>query len=501
LFGTEDQKKKYLPRIAKGAVSGFALTESDVGSDPANLSTSVKESEDGEYYILNGEKMWCTNGTIAELLVVMARHEDDGSISAFIVETEWDGVAVAHRCHFMGLKAIENGVITFRDVRIPKENLVGQRGKGLKLALITLNTGRLALPASAVGGAKSALEIVRRWAKERVQWGLPIGKHEAIAHKISEIAAATFAMEAINDLSIRMAESDFDIRLEAAIAKMYNTEAGWMIVDETLQIRGGRGYEIADSLRARGEPGIPVERMMRDFRINLIFEGSSEILRLYIARESLDKHLEVSGSLLNPKTRFGEKLAALPKILRYYLKWYPALWIGWGHWPRYRNFGKLARHIRFVDRHIRKLAKSIFHLMLVHQAKLQRKQAVLFRIVDIGSELFAMAATASRAVKLAEDGNKEALELADVFCKSARSRIKSYRNKLWSNDDVAKYKLAREVLDDKYLWLEEGAAGVDFSVKEKERLEETKTVPTNSHKNLSRFAKTAWKKLVANVIH
>ncbi|NIW80533.1 MAG: acyl-CoA dehydrogenase, partial [Calditrichae bacterium] len=463
LFGTEEQKKKYLPRIAAGAVSAFALTEANVGSDPANLSTSVTESEDGNSYILNGEKMWCTNGTIAELLVVMARHSDDNSISAFIVETGWDGVEVPHRCHFMGLKAIENGVIKFNDVKIPKENLLGQQGKGLKLALITLNTGRLALPASAVGGAKTALEIVRRWSKERVQWGLPIGKHEAIAHKISDMAATTFAMEAVNDISTRMAERDFDIRLEAAIAKLYNTEAGWKIVDDTLQIRGGRGYETADSLKARGEPGIAVERMMRDFRINLIFEGSSEILRLYIARESLDKHLEVSGSLLNPKISIGDKVAALPKILGFYLRWYPALWVGWEHWPRYRNFGKLAKHMRFVDSHTRKLAKSIFHLILVHQAKLQRKQAVLFRVVDIGSELFAMTATASRAVKLAQEGNKEAVKLADVFCMGARSRIKAYRKNLWINDDVAKYKLAREVIEDKYLWLEKGAAGLKLS--------------------------------------
>lgn len=469
LFGTEEQKKKYLPRIAKGAVSAFALTENDVGSDPANLSTSITESEDGKFFILNGEKMWCTNGTIAELLVVMARHSDDNSISAFIVESDWEGVEVVHRCHFMGLNAIENGVIRFTNVKIPKENLLGQRGKGLKLALITLNTGRLALPASAVGGAKTCLEITRNWARERVQWGLPIGKHEAIAHKISDMAATTFAMEAMTDISTRMAENDFDIRLEAAIAKLFVTEAGWKIVDDTLQIRGGRGYETSDSLKARGEQGIPIERMMRDFRINLIFEGSSEILRLFIAREAVDKHLEVSGIFLNPKVSISKKLSALPKIVGFYARWYPALWFGWGHYPRYGNFGKLAVHMRFVDRHTRKLAKSIFHAMLVHKAKLQRKQAVLFRIVDIGAELFAMAAAISRATKLAEQGNKDAIKLADIFCKNAKSRIKNYRKALWSNNDVAKYQLAREVMEDKYVWLEDGAAGLNLDKQENKK--------------------------------
>src|SRR5215471_175746 len=460
LFGTPDQKKKYFPRLASGAISAFALTEPNVGSDPANLSTTATRTPEGDY-LLNGEKLWCTNGTVADLFVVMARHPDTKKISAFIVEKEWPGVEVVIRCHFMGLKAIENGVIRFTNVRVPKENLMWAEGRGLKLALVTLNTGRLTIPACCAAIAKRCLEICRIWSSERIQWGQPIGRHDAIAQLLAEMAATAYAIESVTDLASSLADlHDRDIRLEAAVAKMWNTEETWRIIDRTLQIRGGRGYETADSLRARGEPGIAVERMMRDFRINLIFEGSSEIMRLFIAREALDRHLAVAGDLFNPKVDRSDKLKrVLPKFVGFYAKWYPTRWLGWGHAPRFSEFGRLAKHVQYAERTSRRLSRSIFHMMARHGPKLEKRQALLFRAVDIGADLFALSACLAKAqaMRAAKDRHAaEAVELADVFARLMRRRIEEHFRGSRANDEVRNYRTARRILDGSHLWLEEG---------------------------------------------
>jgi alkylation response protein AidB-like acyl-CoA dehydrogenase len=469
LFGTEDQKQKYLTRAAKGAISAFALTEPFVGSDPASLATTAVPQGDG--YVLNGEKLWCTNGTLAELLVVMARNPETKKISAFVVETSSPGVKVEHRCRFMGLKALANGVISFKDVFVPRENLIGAEGQGLKIALITLNTGRLTLPAACAGIAKQCLRIVENWSNVRQQWGIPIGKHEAIAHDLADIAATTFAMDSTAILASAMADrGGYDIRLEAAAAKEWNTVHAWRIVDQTLQIRGGRGYETESSLAGRGETPIPVERVMRDCRINLIFEGSSEIMHLFMAREAVDKHLQVAGAMIDPRNDAKAKMAAMPEILAFYAAWYPPLWLkGITNLARYSDWGKLATHLRFIDRASRKLARSSFHGMAIYQAKMERKQGFLFRAVDIVMELFVMAATVSRAKRMADDDHpdaRRAQQIADLFCRGARRRIKGWFRDMWRNEDALKNSVAAAVLSGEHDWLQKGAIDLGWTREE-----------------------------------
>ncbi len=465
LFGTEEQKRRFLPECAHGAISAFALTEPDVGSDPARLATTIERTPEGDAYLINGTKLWCTNGTVARYIVVMGRHPDTGRLSAIIVDTKSEGFEISSRCRFMGLKALANGVLEFRNVRVPKENLIAQEGMGLKVALTALTAGRLSVPAGAMGTAKSCLEIARNWAKERVQWGKPIGQHEAIAQKLARMAATTYAMETIAYLACEMADNKrFDIRLEAAAAKEWNTSRCWEIVDDLMQIRGGRGYETEASLAARGERPVPTERMMRDIRVTRIFEGASEIMHLFIAREGVDPHLKVAGAMLDAEKSVGEKLARLPKVIIFYAVWYPLCWMGWGHWPRYTDHGRWATHLRFIERRSRKLARQLFYGMLIHRAGLQHKQAFLFRWVDIAMEMFAMAAVIGRVRSLEQQGSDEAAragELADVFCRQARRKVDVLFRELWHNDDSKAYAAAQHVLDGEHAWLERHIIGQD----------------------------------------
>jgi alkylation response protein AidB-like acyl-CoA dehydrogenase len=466
-FGTDEQKRRYLPRCARGEISAFLLTEPDVGSDPARLATTAEPSADGSEYILNGVKLWTTNGVVADLLVVMARVPKSeghrGGITAFVVEGNADGVTVEQRNSFMGLRGLENGVTRFYQVRVPAECRIGDEGKGLKIALTTLNTGRLSLPASCAATGKLAVKIAREWASERVQWGRPVGEHEAVAKKISFIAATAYAVEAVVELSSQLADGKRqDIRIEAALAKLYCSEMGWKMADELVQIRGGRGYETAASMAARGERGVPAEQWLRDMRINRIFEGSSEIMRLFIAREAVDAHLAAAGELIEPGVPAGRKARAAAKAGGFYAKWLPTLVTGKGQQPgAYNEFGPLAGHLRYVERTSRKLARATFYGMARWQGKLERKQGFLGRIVDIGAELYAMSAACTRAQLDATDEagtgrGSTGFELAGAYCAQARLRCDELFGQLWANTDGADSALSAQVLTGRYTWLENG---------------------------------------------
>lgn len=465
MFGTQEQKDEFLPRCVR-EITAFLLTEPDVGSDPARLAATAEPSADGESYTLNGVKLWTTNGVLADLLVVMARVPKSegrrGGVSAFVVGADSDGITVENRNEFLGLRGIENGVTRLHNVVVPARNRIGREGDGLKIALTTLNTGRLSLPALCAGSSKWSVRIAREWSAERVQWGKPVGQHEAIAGTLSYMTSTAFALEAILEVSGRLADADrHDIRIEAALAKLYSSEHAWQIADDLVQVRGGRGYETAESLAARGERGVPAEQLLRDLRINRIFEGSSEIMRLLIAREAVDAHLSVAGDLVDPKADMRAKADAARGAAGFYAKWLPSLVVGKGHLRGgFNEYGPLAEHLRFVERASRRVARQTFYGMSRWQAKLEHRQLFLGRIVDIGAELFAMSASCVYARSAGQD--RSALELADVFCKQARGRVEALFDALWSNTDADDRRVAQHMLDGRYSWLEEGVNDVSL---------------------------------------
>ncbi len=466
LFGTEEQKQKYLPRVAGGEISAFALTETHAGSDPATLSLLAEPSADGSEFVLNGEKLWCTNGVKAGVLVVMARTpskmvngKERKQITAFIVDVDTPGLEIVYRCRFMGLRALYNAVVKFTNVRVPKENIIAQEGAGLKVALTTLNTGRLTLPAACVGVSKRLLEICRKWAGERIQWGVPIGKHAAIAGKIAEMAGNVFAMEAMTFLTSSLLDKKSgDLRIETAMCKMWATEMTWKIADDAMQVRGGRGYETAASLAGRGEPAISVERFLRDCRVNTIFEGSSEIMRLFIAREALDPHLKVGGGIFNTTLPMSQRAKAVFTSGKFYAGWYPRQWLPNGAGKVENLPNELIKHVDYAAATSKKLARGLFHAMARFGPKLDREQLLLSRFVGIATELFAISATCSYAGWLILQGKSrdEILSVADYFCRSAQMRIDQHFAGTGRNADKRGYALTQELLADKHEILRKG---------------------------------------------
>lgn len=466
LFGTEQQKQKYLPRVARKEISAFALTEWNAGSDPANMSLRAEPTEDGSGFILNGEKLWCTNLIKAGVLVVMARTpskmvngRERKQITAFIVDVNSPGLEITYRCHFMGLRALYNGVVKFTNVSVPRENMIAKEGQGLKVALTTLNTGRLTIPAACVGLSKRLLEICRKWASERIQWGVPIGKHAAIAGKIAEMAGSVFAMEAMTFLTSALVDRKAgDLRIETAMCKVWSTETTWRIADEAMQVRGGRGYETAQSLIGRGEEGVPVERFLRDCRINMIFEGSSEIMRLFIAREALDPHLKVGGAIFNTQLPMSERAKAVFTSGKFYAGWYPRQWMPADAGKIGNLQADLQPHVRYAARASKRLARGLFHAMARFGPKLDREQLLLSRFVGIATELFAMSATCSFAQSKIDNGTptEEVLPIADYFCRSARMKIENHFAGTAYNVDKRGYNLVQNLLAGKHAALREG---------------------------------------------
>ncbi|GAB2716015.1 acyl-CoA dehydrogenase family protein [Streptomyces bullii] len=432
LFGTEEQKRAFLPRCVR-EISAFALTEPDIGNDPFRMHTTAVPDRSAGTYTLSGVKLWTTNGTIADLLVVMAMvppvEGRAGGMTVFVVEADSAGVTVEHRSSFLGLRGLENGVIRLHDVVVPAANRVGAEGEGLNVALAAQETGRLSLPAVCAAAAKWSAKIAREWAGVRVQWGRPIGEHDAVAGKLAYIAATAFALEAMVEISGGRADLGADTALEAELAKLFASEHAWRVADELTQLRGGRGYETAESAAARGERGVPVERMLRDLRIGRIFDGSTEALRGFIAEAVLAHHRDEAGTTPGAA---ADAPAGNPA-----------------------DGDVLGGHLRFAEQAAGRVAGAFAAFARRPDGELGSRQRRLGRLVDIGAELYAMSAACAYATALA-GADDTPRRLADAFCRQARLRVTELFARLTAHTDDHDRALARTVLDGGCAWLEEG---------------------------------------------
>ncbi len=471
LFGSEEQRRRYLPLLARGKVSAFALTEPAAGSDPATMGTTAVleapldsaagEQDAGPHYRINGEKLWCSNGTIADFMTLMAKV--DGRITAFIVPMKTAGVEVVQRCEFMGFRGLENAYLRLTDVRIPAENIIGQIGEGLKIALTTLNTGRISVAAMCLGMAKQVYEPTLRWAATRRQLGDQIGRHELNTHKLAHIATHLFAAEAVVSFVGAYAERhDVDFRVESAVAKLVSSLYLQQILDHAMALRGGRGYEKAASLRQRaGETPFPMERLLRDGRLYVIVEGASEIMKLFISREVMAPHIKLALRwLLNTQDGFPVILGNLGK---HYLPWYLRQAMPQKTSVNRLAAPQLAAHLRYVETTSKRLARVLFQQLIrtlpeyvrrrsrfaadgdtasFQQATLDlindfaRRQAGIVRFTEIGIDLCMMATVCSYAESFGERERPEARELAQLFCLDARTRIEQRFRAIRDNHDA-----------------------------------------------------------------
>ena len=473
LFGTEEQKSKYLPRLARGEISGFALTERNVGCDISKVDTyavRVKENGNTVAYRITGEKFFITNSAkqngefLASMLVVIARivdrpeelHDPQAQkrYGAFIVETQWPGCAVT-RLHFEGVRGIYNGIPTFNNVEVPVENRLGNEEDGLRIALATLTVGRLTLPAAGVGGLKQCLSVMRWWAHTRVQWNKPIGEHTLIGEKLCRSAAYTLALDAVMAFCGAWANKKGDLRLESAAAKILGSEWYWDVVNDLFQMRGGRGYMTVASQRTSGEADIPAMRMLRDARINLVWEGTSEILRIWMAREGLAPYLEQGLALLQGSA--SDKLTALGYFSRMAVR---STVLPAGSRTNSGIFGKdYAGWVRFIESSARSLTRSTLTTAVRHRQGLHNKQLLLKTLVDQSLWLFPMAATIWYASQPDTRTKPGIRELADFFCQEMEDHLRGSSSKTGNQrpgKDSTVYRLSKSIMNGDYAWLEEG---------------------------------------------
>ena len=442
LFGNEEQKKKYLPRLASGEwVAGFALTEPGAGSDAASIATRADLASSGDHYVLNGSKIWITNGTLAQFYTVFARTSGPDpsakpKITAFLVEREW-GVNVGPSEEKMGIRGSATNTLYFEDVRVPVENVLGEAGRGFKVAMEILNNGRLGLAAGCVGGCKSLIELAVERVSERKAFGRSIGDFGMIKEKVARMMCETYALESMTYMTTRLLDAKVaDYSLESAICKVFGSETHWLVANEALQIAAGIGYMTE----------YPYERLLRDARINMIFEGTNEILRAFIALAGMQgpgKQLsEVARAMREPIKGFGVLSDFAIQRARSAL----------GRERLDRVHPALKREAVVFEESVAALARESERILRKHGKDIAEKQFVQRRVAEVAIDLYALACVLARATRAAEqrgeEGARREIDLATGFAVLAEQRLQARLGKMEREDDELLKQVAMNTYED-----------------------------------------------------
>jgi alkylation response protein AidB-like acyl-CoA dehydrogenase len=453
LFGTEEQKQRYLPKLATGEmIAAFCLTEPGAGSDAASIKTTAVK--DGDHWILNGNKLWITNGGIAQFYTVFAKtgpQSERGNLTAFIVTRDMPGVSTGPHEDKMGLRASNTTTVIFDNVRVPATNVLGEVGKGFKVAMKILNSGRTGLGGGCVGAMKRMISLATKQAKERVQFGKPIAEFGLVKQKLGNMVVDCYVTESAVNLVNHLIDSGHEeYAVEAAITKVYGSEAVWRTIDEALQIAGGNGY-----MRE-----FPYERALRDARINRIFEGTNDILRLFIALTAMNevgaslKELSQSlkGLFDNPIKGFGllsEYARRRASLATDFIK------------RENSHFTKLHPAVQkqqvLFEEMTRDLATAVDRVLRKHGKNIIGKQFATRRLADIMIQLFVLACTLSRVStsvqKKGAPGATKELEILDVFAQRVRRIVRANIGQIDENEDELVKSLADFAVDqERYIW-------------------------------------------------
>ncbi len=481
MFGNEEQRRTYLPLVAQEAVSAFALTEPITGSDAANIATEAILDSTGTVFVVNGEKLWCTNGPIARYVTLIARvparrTQQDGQPTwvpvpngkaadeqvhtAFILDMQTPGVHVRQHCQFEGCRGLENAHMTFTDVHIPTVNVIGEVGRGLKYALTILNVGRaVSIPAICLGMAKQAWKPTLDRANQRVTFQKPLGTRQTQRIRLGRMASNLFAMEALAFTAWRMADQHtYDVRIEAALAKLFCSEKTIQFLKDAQVIFGGMGYETAYSKWLRGEPAFGIEQLVRDAEMYRIGEGATDILRPFVAREGLNMHLERVGHLFNEEATGVRQLTEVRRLLKFYIPWYTNQWRA-SPLPPFPQLQqpKVCSKLIFVEQASRRLARTVFYAMLLHRQALRDDQGRQNRIEMIGEDLLVIATTALYAeAQERTAAHREVWELAEECFREAKQHVEQNIQELIRNQDTVIAAVGARALSGRYSSLTSG---------------------------------------------